>query len=721
MFRPNQTAIVCRTGEPVTLLPVDGQSAYLGRTEVGIRYADGTTAVVPEHTLRRPFSDQALDIISQPDKAGWREMQRASALRKSKRKSPLDDIPSPDDSEERRNSWLRALEQRRKGLDLLVEGVKSGKITVDWNGHNHKWKADDLHKTLCKRIGQDTFGGLLVEGGHLEPLIAALESGTPLAEPVGVGPVLSMGCGVCGKSHYSGLDAVCDGVTLAVIERCEMADWNGTTVIELNVPSGKLIVDDDLRELTRLPVGGYDVNGDKGIQQTTKLYEKAGMAHGFVGNTCPSVYSDKEVEDGFLIANIPEEHEDAWGKSLAGVCTDLWWYSLIDAEEAKRRAVAFGLAKTGDEYVAKHIDSRWERNIIDVKPGLYRLTHYHDNDRDDYSTPTIYARFVRIGDAKTDVPDFVDTLANFQVTAAQACHTWALKRWPTLAESPNLAGSLAAAADQFLCHGGVPSRDWHRNGFPNDFSPWDADLVSEAEAVEIPPFHFQKHWYSVQDIGRHSTIATAALGKDPMFGGDCPLNPSFAKLAFNILESIISYGVLVDLRRDVDKGDCYQLPQDAMRSAAKVYHKLAKRYPDGVDPEFHAWMQDRRRVSAWIKRWVHGVTVPNKLTGGTRIKVSDGRKGYIVGVSDYTLKKVGIEKLGAGQHIVQIGRKDDGLCVLHEQDLTVRQEGGKTKLSPTEQAYIDAQMEKERAKPPERPLTQEQKDRLTAAIRGTAA
>ena len=136
---------------------------------------------------------------------------------------------------------------------------------------------------------------------------------------------------------------------------------------EMNVPSGKIIVMNDIREFwpEAERLGAYDVNETLGLKKTTEDYGRAGMFHGFVGNSCPGVFKNG---DFYSIGNegqdwdTDEVVEPIDGEHVAGVCTDLWWYCIADLNDYLRRG--------GKIY------ERW-CDIVDVTPGRYVLKHYY--------------------------------------------------------------------------------------------------------------------------------------------------------------------------------------------------------------------------------------------------------------------------------------------------------------------------------------------------------
>lgn len=158
--------------------------------------------------------------------------------------------------------------------------------------------------------------------------------------------------------------------------------------MRLAVPSGRIVAGNDFRDEyeqdapDRIVCGQkfgkdhqsfkFDVNTDWGCRQVFMFYAKRGMAHGFVGNTCPGIY---RLPDGRLTISQCRydrdnyERVDRPGESVGSICTDLWWYSLADHDDLASRP--------GGKDQIKH------GSVIRVEPGIYRVTHrYHRVDRD---------------------------------------------------------------------------------------------------------------------------------------------------------------------------------------------------------------------------------------------------------------------------------------------------------------------------------------------------
>jgi hypothetical protein len=159
--------------------------------------------------------------------------------------------------------------------------------------------------------------------------------------------------------------------------------------IDLSVPSGKLVFANDLRDLFEgeyeeedlRPSSrgwGFDVCTELGCRQVFEAYGRLGMAHGFVGNTCPGVY--RRNKDTLTISTKGSKKQH-----VGGICTDLWWYSIVDYDDYVRR-------------VGASPPKVWSISVVNVEPGTYRVTQRaHLFDHDTVKTEH-YAIIRRVGD-----------------------------------------------------------------------------------------------------------------------------------------------------------------------------------------------------------------------------------------------------------------------------------------------------------------------------------
>lgn len=151
---------------------------------------------------------------------------------------------------------------------------------------------------------------------------------------------------------------------------CPIPDGT-TTVITLAVPSGKILVTDDLRPVYTAPREVErtlpDYNGGFGQAQYTRATADLGCAYGYVGNSCPTLY--RTGPDTYVIANGAYDDDtdevtvpDGW-TDLATICTDLWAYSVAD--------YADWCARGGNPTTLG-----WTDTVVDVPPGTYEFTHH---------------------------------------------------------------------------------------------------------------------------------------------------------------------------------------------------------------------------------------------------------------------------------------------------------------------------------------------------------
>ncbi|WP_432158566.1 hypothetical protein [Streptomyces sp. bgisy153] len=168
-----------------------------------------------------------------------------------------------------------------------------------------------------------------------------------------------------------------------------------TTQITLEVPSGRLIVTDDLRDVYHVDFhAGASYNTALGQAQVVQAMAALGCAFGPVGNSSPGLYRTHE-RDSYLIAaptyddndrpSLPEE------ACLAEIDTALWAYAIADFEDWKAKGGA-----PGQKLLGKY-------TVIDVTPGTYKVTH-HSGERgfDKYAADTVvFARMERVTQAST--------------------------------------------------------------------------------------------------------------------------------------------------------------------------------------------------------------------------------------------------------------------------------------------------------------------------------
>jgi hypothetical protein len=206
-------------------------------------------------------------------------------------------------------------------------------------------------------------------------------------------------CSTCDEypSFSVETDAAGEPVKLVAKSACALTE-GVPMVIELEVPSGKIIVTDSLG-----PVFDFDLlnyNSKAGQAEAQAIMATQGCAYGPVGNSSPSLVRVGGVQsDSFIISNFDEELKPGdegyvVGEQLADICTDLWAYSIADLDHfvatARAKFEAAGEAERVEllqrelfAWAVQPGDPRdridklgWTVTVVNVTPGTYRFTHH---------------------------------------------------------------------------------------------------------------------------------------------------------------------------------------------------------------------------------------------------------------------------------------------------------------------------------------------------------
>lgn len=154
--------------------------------------------------------------------------------------------------------------------------------------------------------------------------------------------------------------------------------FTGNTVVEISVPSGKLIASDDLRSTPYFDVEpSFSINYGHGLDAWAKEFAaRTNTAYAFVGNTSPRV---TRRTDGLIQVAKPAWSEEPGpdfedGEAIvATICTDLWATMLTDYQN--------WLDHGGPDVVRANTDYALEVfTVFDVTPGKYRWTVYSHAD-----------------------------------------------------------------------------------------------------------------------------------------------------------------------------------------------------------------------------------------------------------------------------------------------------------------------------------------------------
>ncbi len=221
-------------------------------------------------------------------------------------------------------------------------------VPFEQNGHRF-W--DDMvdvsfYKQVNQNLDRDT------TGSPEYPIKAALS--------------LYSGCSYCGADaqveFYENPERV-----VALNEPCILPDGI-TTMIDLAVPSGMIVVDDSLRpvfdsaeSMNRMP---HSYNTALGQAEVIEDMARQGCAFGPVWNTSPGLYFTRD--GNWVIANPGYDWEtgeetEVPGFKLAQITTDLWAYSIADRDDFLTRGGELG---------------PYGPIVVDIGPGVYRFTHH---------------------------------------------------------------------------------------------------------------------------------------------------------------------------------------------------------------------------------------------------------------------------------------------------------------------------------------------------------
>jgi hypothetical protein len=157
-------------------------------------------------------------------------------------------------------------------------------------------------------------------------------------------------------------------------------EFHGPTIVEIDVPSGRLIAADTLCGVGHFNIDmPLSIESGYGLDAWAIAFAEVGVAYAFAGNTCPSV---TRRTDGLIQVSSPDWETDEQAEFgddetvVATICTDLWAAMLTDYQhwlnhggpDVETANAPYGLTKFF---------------VIDVTPGTYRWTVHSHADRFD--------------------------------------------------------------------------------------------------------------------------------------------------------------------------------------------------------------------------------------------------------------------------------------------------------------------------------------------------
>lgn len=514
-------------------------------------------------------------------------------------------------------------------LNIPQQLLQTGARITDWNGHNQRgayWNRPGWYRSAEQREA-DFLRGIypVFSDEALEQLEAALAGGDALKTPVFLGASSDHKCRYCDAR----LMVLTDGKTLLIAgDPCPVPDGFVHHDIELNVPSGILVVGDDLQQWYPTK-SDRDINGLIGTIQMIDDYAKIGLAMGAVGNSSPSLRRVKDAENKFVISNHGHDWDDEdeddgnpWGETLADICTDLWWYSIADGDDFKRR-LAHYTPDIDIETWENGLDTSWTHTTVKVKPGVYRFRWFTDAVRD--ATTVLYAEIEWVREPDPVVDHLADSLQErFSALECciQSCLDWPMLympdrerggrrsrlSWPELSlEQQHHA--IARAANQIMCvlGGGI---DWHENGHAlmnvSEEVRGYANAISEDGVV--PLFTEAMQWYPFSGKGGGLCQGAGIYDENPgatvIESPRIRLNDTFALLALNIAQNYIQFPPKPRLNRDAYPPRFgIKEVRNRMRLALDCYRGIRQNYiVEPMDPDFDKFAPSEEAVTDIAQR-----------------------------------------------------------------------------------------------------------------------
>lgn len=151
------------------------------------------------------------------------------------------------------------------------------------------------------------------------------------------------------------------------------------TIVEISVPSGKLIASDNLQGPAHFDIDPpMSINYGYGTDLYSKEFaEKANTAYASVGNTCPSIV--RLDSDQFKVARARGNEN-----CVAKIVTDLWAVMLTDYQNWLDNGGP-SIETANDGY------SLQKFTVFDVTPGKYRWTVLSHSDNFDTDSARTFA------------------------------------------------------------------------------------------------------------------------------------------------------------------------------------------------------------------------------------------------------------------------------------------------------------------------------------------
>ncbi len=523
-------------------------------------------------------------------------------------------------------------------VQALSNAITRGKVLFNPNGH---WRRGKDFSQFSERDLQRFFSRCATFWSISDE--DALRIATSIIKQEPLNPhqflgnaLLGVNCGSCGIEP--GFET--NGLEVRVTSKCSLPGGAFPIKFELNVPSGKIVFANDLRQWFKV-AGSFFLDSDRNIRETTLRYAREEMAHCFLQHWSGMTGSFAVREYGEnLLEVVPRpmhlEGQDEQGRQkvfkrpplratarvLGEIPMQLWWWSAADYNQLKSRfdkeADFTNFLKSGAV-------------VVSVQPGNYRIVHSKLQRGKPGDQRVAYrSQIRRIGGPREG------NLGAEVVNIRAGQVVWnSIRKHPGLffpkekegARLENEGFDLARELNRTFRNDNLAHLDdnsfqqaWDQlrpedrlraivkvvdsmllgtgTGYEWDTRGWciaDIDIQANAKSIEIPTFPATSEWRDVPLA--HCALSEAAGIEDVTYGPpEAPVvtemgftfrqvkpafvNKEFRTLAFNVLHSAFQRGV-----RDPEPEENSYLRENRENSpkiALLLISKLAKLYPDDV-------------------------------------------------------------------------------------------------------------------------------------------
>lgn len=258
-------------------------------------------------------------------------------------------------------------------------------INIEHQGHF----TPDLHNTSIIPLNN------IPDNDRLANLIQLLCHVPDLQQTINLKSYFNHPCKKCGEDvtfdHVYRPDT--QHIQLHADSACAYPQGRPDLSITLSVPSGKIFIANDLRDLADgLEHARYTpVDMNIVTQEETRRYAQAGILYWFVGNTDPNLYHPKP--DTIIVQAQNQQTTHPIGK----ITTDLWWVCAMDYNHARAQHAKQAKPRySWEEYLSRG-------HILDVPPGNYS-THITEPSIDHTTHNPKPVIIQRTGDVTPFVP-----------------------------------------------------------------------------------------------------------------------------------------------------------------------------------------------------------------------------------------------------------------------------------------------------------------------------